>query len=741
MLKRQKESRAFWVLLIWTLLVPVFLNSDLAAQDENLDDFIVSEEESLPDQAASEKNASVEEAGGEATTDDIAEDVGGEGEEEAAEPEEETAEGQPDEPALSADPNELLSKVNGPYRAKKFDAVVKELGDFEDAVATSKELSEIYVESLINSKKPDWNGVNRAARALSRLDRKSSLADYAIGLFYQNKSKPDSARALTYFSKAKSAKKPHPDAAMAYYMALLKKFWMVLAAAIVLPIILIANKIKKKKAAKAAAAAEGEEEAGADLQNELQAAISGEDEKTAEGEKTKEADKKPEEKKEKAAESKKAPAKKVPAKKVAKKSGPEAKTAEPSKPVAAPAETPATQSQTPPVAEPVEAPATQPTAAAEPAKPVAEPVEAPAIQPPPAANQPQHPQQPVAPPPYPQQPYQQPYPQAYPPPYPQQQAVPPHHYDSLTAKRQAEIEQARNLIGAQRREPVAADPELETLWSELCRKALKSKINPHARSSYESDSAPQSSAKLSMSNSSLTDETRIDPNVSIDLSEEALKDDLIGKLKMLAISDGELRSLLNQKNPAHIPHLIEYVLSRPEPVRLSLVARELGNYNDPAVIDTLASLLYHEDNRVALAAIQGLENSKNPQAILHICPFLKSDTPLLAQAGRTALSNFGAVKILKAFVKLPQHPDAKIREAGVFVLSRMKGAQVEQLLVEMLNDDVAEIREKVILAMSYQKNPVYIDPLREFFRIAAGEDKALARKAIVYLQGFANKKK
>jgi HEAT repeat protein len=227
--------------------------------------------------------------------------------------------------------------------------------------------------------------------------------------------------------------------------------------------------------------------------------------------------------------------------------------------------------------------------------------------------------------------------------------------------------------------------------------------------------------------------------VTIDLSEEALKDDLVGKLKMLAISDGELRSLLAEKNSAHIPYLIEYVLSRPEPVRLALVARELGNYQDPSVIDTLASLLYHDDNRVALAAVQGLEKSKNPQAIMHICPFLKSETPLLAQAARNALNNFGAAKILQAFISLPQHPDNRIREAGVFVLSRMKGKKVEQLLMQMLNDDDEKIREKVVLAMSYQKNPVYIDALREFFRIASGPDKTLARKAIVYLQEFARK--
>jgi HEAT repeat protein len=227
----------------------------------------------------------------------------------------------------------------------------------------------------------------------------------------------------------------------------------------------------------------------------------------------------------------------------------------------------------------------------------------------------------------------------------------------------------------------------------------------------------------------------------MDLSEEALKDDLTVKLKMMAISDGELREMFAQKNPRHVPHLIEYVLTKPEPVRLAFVARELGNYEDPAVIDVLAGLLYHDDQRVSLAAIQGLEATKKVSAIQYLCPFLRSEIPVLAQAARTALNNFGAVKIMQAFHNLPENSDARIRSAGVLVLSRMKGPQVEELLKKMLNDDSLDIRCDVILAMSYQKNPVYLDDLREFFRIASDRDKVLARKAIVYLQGFVSRKK
>lgn len=694
--------------LLWLMVLPIFMNADLSAQDENLEDFMAVEDDgTVADEAGAAEPAVAEpgaaEPGEEMGGEDVGEDGGEEGAEEAM-------------PALSANPEELLGEVNGTFRAKKYDDVVTRLADHEDVVDASKDLAEIYLQSLMQSKKPDWEAVNRAAKSLGRQDSSSSLANYAQGLYFQNKKKPDLGRAITFFSKAKSAKKPHPDAAMAYYMAMAKKFWMIGLIVVLLPGAVVVKKIKAKKAA-AKAALElnlepgegGDIPADAAVQNDLQAVLDAP---------VSASDKK----------SKKA--------KAAKKTKTEA-AAETTADFAA-----ETKPEPPAETKPL------PAALAKPVKEIPQveepPVSEPEPQPEPLAHagySPVEPQPEPQPEPQNSQPYMVPQtpetaaPVAIPPSSPPpQQAV---YSYSLQMKRAAEIEQAKSMISSTRREPVSADPELDAIWSNLCRKALKSKIAPQVKSSYES--LPGDTAKVSLSET--PDFSSIDPNVTIDLSEESLKEDLIGKLKMLAITDGELRSLLAQKNPKHVPHLIEYVLSKPEPVRLALVARELGNFTDPAVLDTLAGLLYNEDHRVALAAIQGLENSRNSNAILLICPFLKSDIPLLAQAARTALSNFGAVKILKAFVQLPQLADARIREAGVFVLSRMKGAQVEQLLVQMLNDNDEEIREKVILAMSYQKNPAYIDPLRDFFRIATGPDKTLARKAIVYLQGFVSNRK
>ena len=89
--------------------------------------------------------------------------------------------------------------------------------------------------------------------------------------------------------------------------------------------------------------------------------------------------------------------------------------------------------------------------------------------------------------------------------------------------------------------------------------------------------------------------------------------------------------------------------------------------------------MYNNDERVVLAAIQGLENSRHPSAVLLLCGFIRSDIPLLAQAARSALTKFGAVLIIEE-CKFTSSIRRKIKEAAIFVLSRMKGSAVEDLL-------------------------------------------------------------
>ncbi len=600
----------------------------------------------------------------------------------------------------------------------------------QDALFESEMLLEKLVESLLEEKTPKYNEIAKYAKALSSKNRNSSLGNYAQGVAEMNAKKPNYKKALDFFSKAKSAKKPHKDASSAYFSCLLKCYglYAILAVVAIIGIVVACIVIKKKKQQAAEAAAAGETEdfdplASSNLQKLLDEGPDG----------------KPEENKDEKTEDKAAsleaatPA--APASPAAQQpvpgAGPEpegaynpfARNAAPAAPATTAAPAPAT---------PAAQPATtnvQPTAPATNAASVAETGD-------------------------------------------QQNAAPVKKVVRVvkkvrvrrdadgnsyvipdgaqgggssyqtSAQMEAELEGIRGMTRMASKPLPPVDTQLDILWGNLSRKAMQGHIGLMARKSDSLSTAlgPTTASGVGNSGSFYGGDNKITDirfgDVSIDLSEEAMKDDLVGKLKMLAITDTELRELFAMKNPAHIPHLIEYVMTKPEPMRLAFVAKELGNYGDPAVVDTLASLLYHEDERVVLAAIQGLESTKSPAAVVPLCPFLRDEVPLFAQAARTALSKFGAVKIMQALKDLPNFTDIKLKEAGIFVLSRMKGDPVEKILKTLLNDESSSVRIQVILAMSFQKNPAYIDTLREFYRIANETEKSMTRKAIVYLNGF-----
>lgn len=324
-----------------------------------------------------------------------------------------------------------------------------------------------------------------------------------------------------------------------------------------------------------------------------------------------------------------------------------------------------------------------------------------------------------------------------------------------------QIAQSRLLeqLDTPMRPPLPDPVVVETAWERLTRQALSSSIPFYARSFSdaakprcgltEHPQAPATADDTPSLPALPSDTTAIRLNsadghadvyfdVSMDLSDDALQEEVLGKMKMLAISDQELRSILMQRDPRHIPHLLDYVAMRPEPVRLAFVARELGGFADPIVIDTLSTLLAHADARVAIGALQGLAKIGGPQAILRIATMLQAETPMVSAEARTALNSFGPREILKALLTLPSVSDEQVRLAGIFLLSRMRGKEVVRLLMELLYDVSPQVRRKVILAMAFQKDPVFLPGLREFFRRTADEeDRKFARKGIVYLQGFA----
>lgn len=593
-----------------------------------------------------------------------------------------------------------------------------------DALNNSAELLGKLIEALLAGKKINYAELEDYGGKLCAKDKKSPLGNLALGLGLMNKKKPNLKKAMDCLAIAKSAKNPHPMASSAYTSCLMKRFglyiFLGIGAVVAIPIVIIV--IKKKKGKKAAEETQNTETSedgeNLNLQQLLnEGSESGDKSDGSTNANPLDASNQPLNTDLNTAGTVTPPEKPAAEVKPAdvnslkpnvaplqpEKAEPKPAAVAPSNPPAVPTPSQGTENA-----------AVAPASAPAPAKKVVRVVKKVRVRKDSEGNS-----------------------------YvvSESQGASDADYGSSSVNK-ADLEAVKTISRSKEKPLPPIDTQLDILWGNLSRKAMQGHIGlmarkadalPNALGPTNSGGGPAYSGGYSSDNR-ITDIRLGD--VSIDLSEEALKDDLVGKLKMLAITDSELRELFAMKNPAHIPHLIEYIMTKPEPMRLAFVAKEIGNYGDPAVVDTLASLLYHEDERVVLAAIQGLEATKSPAAVIPLCPFLRSEIPLYAQAARTALSKFGAVKIMQALKDLPTFTDIKLKEAGIFVLSRMKGDPVEKILKTLLNDESSSVRIQTILAMSYQKNPVYIDPLREFYRIANETEKSMTRKAIVYLNGF-----
>lgn len=692
-------------------------------------------------------------------------------------------------PALSINPEHLTLEVEQFYVRGDYERVIGLLSEHEDVVWESEILLKKYVDSMLNSDEVDWSRVNRYARRLNRLKPDSSFADYALGMHFLNGPSPDLARATAHLSQAMNAQDPYPKASTQYYIALLKRFWQVPVLILFLGIVFIVKKIKAKKRfvdieivsepepekisestfphkedrtseeiiendfVQSEQLSNGQSSFVAD--NNEQIALKDDDSSSPsevvsdDNEVLNKPDFQQQSQKPEIAEKENETLDKsnglqdiqnnainkiggenpeipidsekpeIPIEQSANNNKPEvteknqAKIEEQSQIESSQTqdsqelnenELQGDQNSKANIDVDLEPDSAQSNALAK--TEISESsLDASNI----SSSQDEKNDFKDA-----------------------KNEV----FDENASEEQkityteSDIETVKKISRPAKKSVVERD--IESVWNKLCKKALEKKMIVKFSQEDLLDNNSQE-AQQELSDNDFSD-------VSIDLSEDSIMDDdLVAKLKMYAITDSELRDLLSQRNPMHIPFLIEYILSGPEPIRLSLIAREIGHYGDASVIDTLASLLYHNDNRVALAAIQGLANSRNSMAILHLCTFIKSEIPSLAQSSRTALAEFKAADILKAFVELHTHPDEKIRESGVFVLSRMKGKKVEEFLIKMLNDKSSKVVGKVILAMSYQKNPVYIEPLRVFYKTANDSDKSLARKAIVYLQDFVEK--
>ena len=528
------------------------------------------------------------------------EEEGDDGEEEHEPTEEELAAAKA---ALDKKTEKLTEEVKkiGNNSSAIVECLTKEEND--DALNNSQELLEKLVDALLASKKPNYTDLENYGQRLCSKDKKSALGNLALGLGLMNKKKPNLKKAMDCLSIAKSAKKPHPSASSAYFSCLMKRFglyiFLGIGAVIAVPIVII---VKKKKGKKAVDETQNTEVTDDGTNVNLQQLLNeGPDlsSKTDNPESNPLDNLNPSQDTTLNTDSKPSEPVKPPEKPVAEVK-PAANNVKPN-------ETPVNQPQTGTVetkpaapsatsnAQPAASTPAQEATTAAPAKKVVRVVKKVRVRKDSEGNSYVVSESP---------------------------ATSESDSDSVGAVRKADLEAVKTISRPKEKPLPPIDTQLDILWGNLSRKAMQGHIGLMARKADALPNAlgPTNSGGGPAYSGGYNSDNRVTDirlgDVSIDLSEEALKDDLVGKLKMLAISDSELRELFAMKNPAHIPHLIEYIMTKPEPMRLAFVAKEIGNYGDPAVVDTLASLLYHEDERVVLAAIQGLEATKSPAAVI-----------------------------------------------------------------------------------------------------------------------------
>ncbi|HOT29348.1 MAG TPA: HEAT repeat domain-containing protein [Candidatus Ozemobacteraceae bacterium] len=591
-------------------------------------------------------------------------------------------------PSPPEDLDQIEQQAEGLLAGKKFDAAADFVRENEAALAVSFRLKQILLEALIQTENPNWVDVGNRAEALLEESPADPVGNLALGMSWANRKTPDAAKALTYLAKAKDSKRALAMAGAVYWKFWAKKNWYGLVGILALVLgggFAVARARKRRRQAEeelanalggAPPARESEAPSGSNAVDEPRPAARAGISPAA------------------AKTTEQASRKTVPG--TDQKPGPDMKPEQAPEPIPGPADE-------------ARAPAKEPVT--ESSVPVSE--RPPALTSGPAT---------VAPPDV----TLRSEPSA---------STPAAHAAHIPHARATEVLPAIDLAAANlgpgglapSRPPHLPGREAEAVWQNLVRQATSRPIPLDVREPAPPPPPPPV----------------IDPaqagDVTLDLSDASMTEDLVTKLRMLAITDGELRKLLQMRNPEHLPALVEYITMKPDPVRLAFMAREMGHYHDPAVSEILSTLLYHPDHRVTLSAIQGLQINGGSESVAVVCPFLESDVPVLVEAARAALTEFGPRLVLEGLARLPSHPDERVRSGGVFVLSRMKGDAVSRLLVAMLGDPSSEVRRKVLLAMAYQKNPAYIPTLREFVRQAPDEDRKVARKAIVFLQSMERK--
>jgi HEAT repeat protein len=147
--------------------------------------------------------------------------------------------------------------------------------------------------------------------------------------------------------------------------------------------------------------------------------------------------------------------------------------------------------------------------------------------------------------------------------------------------------------------------------------------------------------------------------------------------------------LLGQGKTAVLP--LAELLANEDPTVRASAAEILGTLGDPAALDALIRGLNDADARVRLSATTAIGRVKHGRSAAALAPLLEDQDNKVAAAAANGLENLGELSVEPVF-KFLNHQSAEVRVRAIDVLGRLRHRGACERLIRGLSDTVTWVR-------------------------------------------------
>lgn len=149
----------------------------------------------------------------------------------------------------------------------------------------------------------------------------------------------------------------------------------------------------------------------------------------------------------------------------------------------------------------------------------------------------------------------------------------------------------------------------------------------------------------------------------------------------------------------------------------------------------LVECIRHGDEYSSAAVLRHSGERLTASELPLILSLTEHKSPLVATAAVDSLRSFRQAQALNQLIALARGSldgatRSKVREAAVRSLAGSRYAEAHQKLIELLDDDDAELRGLIVEAMEAEPRPVWVEPLSRLFRAAGESDRVQVLSAL-----------